>query len=38
VVHTELRKRSGGPEVPQASLEQLEKRVATVRGWFVGKK
>lgn len=38
VVHTELRKRSGGPEVPQASLDQLEKRVAVVRGWFVGKK
>ena len=37
-VHNELRRRSGGPEVPQASLDQLTTRVAVVRGWFVGKK
>lgn len=37
-VHNELRRRSGGPEVPQATLEQLTKRVEIVRGWFVGKK
>ena len=38
VVHNELRHRSGGPEVPQATSEQLQKRIETVRGWFVGKK
>ena len=37
-VHAELRRRSGGPEVPLATLEQLEQRVALVRGWFVGKR
>ncbi len=37
-VHNELRRRSGGPEVPQATLEQLTQRVEIVRGWFVGKK
>ncbi len=37
-IHNDLRRRSGGPEVPQASVAQLEKRVQTVRGWFVGRK
>ncbi|HEY8721920.1 DEAD/DEAH box helicase [Pengzhenrongella sp.] len=37
-VHTELRRRGGGPEVPLASVEQLEQRVALVRDWFVGKR
>lgn len=37
-VHTELRRRCGGPEVPLATVEQLDARVATVRGWFVGKR
>ncbi|MEP7763325.1 DEAD/DEAH box helicase [Sanguibacter sp. 25GB23B1] len=37
-VHNELRKRSGGPEVPLASVDQLTARVDVVRGWFVGKK
>ncbi len=37
-VHTELRRRCGGPEVPLATVEQLGARVATVRGWFVGKR
>nr|WP_245643509.1 DEAD/DEAH box helicase [Sanguibacter suarezii] len=37
-VHNELRRRSGGPEVPLASLDQLTVRVEVVRGWFVGKK
>lgn len=37
-VHNELRRRSGGPEVPQATLAQLTQRVEIVRGWFVGKK
>ncbi|QXB44600.1 DEAD/DEAH box helicase [Jonesia denitrificans] len=37
-VHNELRRRSGGPEVPLASRDQLERRVEVVRGWFVGRK
>lgn len=37
-VHNELRRRSGGPEVPLASIDQLTQRVEVVRGWFVGKK
>ena len=37
-VHTELRRRCGGPEVPLATAEQLQERVEMVRGWFVGKK
>jgi len=37
-VHAELRRRSGGPEVPLATVDQLEQRVALVRGWFVGRR
>ncbi|NMR21078.1 DEAD/DEAH box helicase [Cellulomonas fimi] len=37
-VHAELRRRSGGPEVPLATVDQLEARVALVRTWFVGKR
>ncbi|GAA4718086.1 DEAD/DEAH box helicase [Isoptericola chiayiensis] len=37
-VHTELRRRCGGPEVPLATADQLDARVAMVRGWFVGKR
>ena len=37
-VHTELRRRSGGPEVALASTEQLEARTALVRGWFTGRR
>ncbi|WP_233565749.1 DEAD/DEAH box helicase [Cellulomonas sp. PhB143] len=37
-VHNELRRRSGGPEVPLATAEQLDARIAVVRGWFVGKR
>ncbi|WP_194719856.1 DEAD/DEAH box helicase [Cellulosimicrobium arenosum] len=37
-VHNELRRRCGGPEVPLATVEQLDSRVALVRGWFVGKR
>ncbi|MHA7134063.1 DEAD/DEAH box helicase [Oerskovia turbata] len=37
-VHTELRRRCGGPEVPLATAAQLDARVAVLRGWFVGKK
>ncbi|MCL1868943.1 MAG: DEAD/DEAH box helicase [Promicromonosporaceae bacterium] len=34
-VHTELRRRCGGPEVPQATADQLQTRVEMVRTWFV---
>lgn len=37
-VHAELRRRGGGPEVPLASVVQLEQRVSLVRDWFVGKR
>ena len=35
-VHTELRRRCGGPEVPLATADQLEARIELVRRWFVG--
>jgi superfamily II DNA or RNA helicase len=34
-VHTELRRRCGGPEVPLATAAQLDARIAMVRSWFV---
>jgi len=37
-VHSELRRRCGGPEVALADPDQLTARVAMLRGWFVGKK
>nr|WP_225754888.1 DEAD/DEAH box helicase [Actinotalea sp. Marseille-Q4924] len=37
-VHTELRRRCGGPEVATATAEQLEARTAMVRDWFVGRR
>jgi superfamily II DNA or RNA helicase len=38
VVHANLRTVCGGPEVPQASAEQLQGRIDALRRWFVGKK
>ena len=38
VIHTELRERCGGPEVPLASIEEIEARIAQLRNWFVGRK
>jgi hypothetical protein len=38
VVHANLRTVCGGPEVPQASAEQLQSRIDALRRWFVGKK
>jgi superfamily II DNA/RNA helicase len=38
VVHANVRQSCGGPEVPQASAEQLQNRIDTLRKWFVGKK
>lgn len=37
-VHSELRRRCGGPEVPLASGEQLEARVTLLREWFAGRR
>ena len=38
MVHAELRRTCGGPEVPLATADQLAARVAQVRRWFVGQK
>lgn len=38
VVHTELRRRCGGPEVATADVNQLQQRVDLLRQWFVGKR
>ncbi len=38
VVHNELRRVCGGPEVAAASTEEIEKRVETLRRWFVGRR
>ncbi len=37
-VHAELRRRCGGPEVAQASADQIAARVAMLREWFVGRR
>lgn len=37
LVHAELRRRCGGPEVAQASTEQIEARINLLRDWFIGK-
>ena len=37
VLHTRLRQHSGGGEVATATVEQIEKRIEKVRGWFIGK-
>jgi len=38
VIHNKLREISGGPAVAQATKEQIEKRLETIQGWFVGRK
>ena len=38
VVHSELRRACGGPEVPQADAAQIQARIAKLRDWFVGRK
>jgi superfamily II DNA or RNA helicase len=38
VIHAELRRTCGGPEVPQADPAQLQHRIDTLRTWFVKKK
>ena len=38
VIHNDLRRVCGGPEVAQASTEEIVRRVETLRRWFVGKR
>jgi superfamily II DNA or RNA helicase len=38
MIHNRLREISGGPAVAQATAEQLETRLQTLAGWFVGRK
>lgn len=38
VVHAELRRHSGGSDVARATAEQLNARIETLRGWFVGRR
>ncbi|GAA4771615.1 DEAD/DEAH box helicase [Citricoccus nitrophenolicus] len=38
MIHNRLREISGGPAVAQATAEQLETRLKTLQGWFVGRK
>ena len=38
MIHSRLRSICGGPEVPRASADEIEARIAQVRRWFVGRK
>ncbi|OCA96022.1 DNA phosphorothioation system restriction enzyme [Actinobaculum suis] len=38
LIHTELRRACGGPEVARASAEQIEARVKKIQNWFVGRR
>ncbi len=38
MIHNRLREISGGPAVAQATAEQLETRLKTLQGWFVGRR
>ncbi|MFB9730796.1 DEAD/DEAH box helicase [Ornithinimicrobium kibberense] len=38
VVHAELRRTCGGPELATASSEQVSSRIETIRRWFVGRR
>ena len=37
-IHLDLRRASGGPEVPAATSEQVTARIETIRRWFVGRR
>ncbi|MDO5502615.1 MAG: DEAD/DEAH box helicase [Actinomycetia bacterium] len=37
-IHLDLRRACGGPEVPQASAEQIAGRIEIIRRWFVGRR
>jgi hypothetical protein len=36
-VHAALRRATGGPDVPRADGEVLQRRIDTLRRWFVGR-
>ena len=38
VVHAELRRVCGGPELATASGEQVQARIERIRNWFVGRR
>lgn len=38
VVHAELRRTCGGPELATASSEQVQQRIDRIRQWFVGRR
>ncbi|WP_109474276.1 DEAD/DEAH box helicase [Ornithinimicrobium cavernae] len=38
IVHSELRRSCGGPELATASSEQVTQRIDTIRRWFVGRR
>jgi superfamily II DNA or RNA helicase len=38
VVHNDLRRSCGGPSLEQASSEQVQARIETIRQWFVGRR
>lgn len=38
IIHTELRRVTGGPEVAKASTEDIQARIKTLRNWFVGRR
>ena len=37
-VHTDLRRVCGGPDLAEASSEQVTERIEKIRGWFVGRR
>ena len=37
VVHSDLRRRCGGPALDQASADEVGTRIETIRRWFVGR-
>ena len=37
-VHVDLRRACGGPELAQATSEQVTARIERIRGWFVGRR
>lgn len=38
IVHAELRRTCGGPELATATTEQVQARIETIRRWFVGRR
>ena len=38
IIHADLRRRCGGPELATASSDQVTERIATIRKWFVGRR